>query len=135
MSLVLDASVACAWILPDERLDAARADAVQRLVATGGAVVPALWPSEVVNVLIKAHRRDRLSRVQVDQALNALAVFDIRPAEFTPPMPLVASLGLTWGLTAYDAVYLATAQGLGLPLATLDAQLAKAAGLAGVALA
>ncbi len=57
MSVVLDASMAIAWLFDDERTAAAYA--VMRRVVAEGAVVPTLWRLEVANVLRNAVRRGR----------------------------------------------------------------------------
>ena len=46
---VLDASQTLAWALPDEA--SAAGDALLEVVCEHGALVPALWPSEVANGL------------------------------------------------------------------------------------
>jgi len=56
--LVIDASVAIAAILVEDRTQEAR-DIVRRAVA--GLVVPFLWPVEVGNVLLLGERRGRFS--------------------------------------------------------------------------
>ncbi|MCG6115473.1 MAG: type II toxin-antitoxin system VapC family toxin [Mesorhizobium sp.] len=49
MSLVLDASVAIAWLFADETTDAT--EAIFDEVAAKGAIVPAIWSLEVANAL------------------------------------------------------------------------------------
>jgi predicted nucleic acid-binding protein len=61
MSLVLDASVTIAWIIPDERTDAVRA-VFDRIISTSG-WVPSLWRLEVANVMEMGVRRDRSKQV------------------------------------------------------------------------
>jgi predicted nucleic acid-binding protein len=60
MPLVVDASVALAWALPDELSE--YADAVLARVETEGLHVPELWPREVANGLAIAYRRRRIRR-------------------------------------------------------------------------
>jgi hypothetical protein len=50
MSFVLDTSVTMAWCFEDE-MDAYSREVLEQL-AGDGALVPALWPIEVVNVLV-----------------------------------------------------------------------------------
>jgi predicted nucleic acid-binding protein len=49
MALVVDASIALAWGLPDE--SSAYADAVLAVVERDGLRVPDLWPREIANGL------------------------------------------------------------------------------------
>ncbi|MEO6991537.1 MAG: type II toxin-antitoxin system VapC family toxin [Candidatus Baltobacteraceae bacterium] len=72
---MLDASLALSWFFKDER-DAAAIDAL-RYVAQNGALVPALWSTEVVHVLVKGERRGRLSREQTSGVLEYLRALPI----------------------------------------------------------
>lgn len=131
MTVVVDASVAMAWCFEDEQTEAT--DAVLAQVASNGGVVPALWALEVTNVLLVAERRSRLTRAQSERLLTLL---DRLPLELSedPAIPELAAAGRQYGLTAYDTAYLLCALREGLPLATLDADLAAAARAAGVTL-
>lgn len=106
-------------------------------VQSGEAVlVPAHWPLEVVNALLIAGRPKRVTAEQVSELIEDLSALHIRiespsdPAEW----PAILALAEQYRLTAYDAVYLELAQRTGLPLATLDGDLRKAALAASVAL-
>ena len=55
MPLVVDASIALAWALPDE--SNSYADAALAVVEQDGLRVPELWAREVANGLIVAHLR------------------------------------------------------------------------------
>ena len=59
MPLVVDASVALAWALPDE--SSAYADAVLAVVEQDGLRVPELWAREVANGLAVAYLRKRIT--------------------------------------------------------------------------
>jgi hypothetical protein len=54
---VLDCSVTLAWFFKDEADPYAKA--VRKALIDVGAVVPALWPLEVPNVLVLGERRRR----------------------------------------------------------------------------
>jgi predicted nucleic acid-binding protein len=99
-------------------------------------MVPAHWPLEIVNSLLIAQRRGRVTNAQVSDFLNDLAGLPIRVAGAvaSAQWPTIAGLARQHRLTAYDASYLELAQRSGLPLATLDADLRKAAVAAGAAL-
>lgn len=130
MTLVIDASVALALVLPDEQSDWA-AD-VASLVARTGARAPMLWEYEVVSGLRNAERRQRISAEDVDDALTLLSRLPIRLEQ--PSAQSLLRLSRDHALTAYDAAYLAVAVRHGLPVATRDHALATAAQAEGVAL-
>ena len=131
--LVIDTSVAAAWWFADEVTPAT--DAVLERVVAEGAVVPALFPAEAANVLVQAERRRRIAPALVDRVLGILGGL---PIEVEAPLrspERALDLARAHGLTVYDAMYLEAAIRRGLPLATLDRDLKKAARAAGVALA
>lgn len=127
MSLVLDSSAALAWFYDDELNPAV--EEVQNMVTTAGAFVPALWHLETANSLQINVRRGRISDVQRDAALTALASLTILVDSETIVRAWSDTLALSarFGLTVYDAAYLELAYRRGLPLATLDREL-RAAG-------
>ena len=101
------------------------------------AVVPALWPTEVVNALLMAERRKRITPSESRQYMSILETLDIRVQEAPSFSSLnaIQDVARRHTLTANDALYLEAAKREGLPLATLDEELARAAQAEGVALA
>jgi predicted nucleic acid-binding protein len=130
--LVLDASLALRWFLEDET-DRKYSLEILASLADKRAVVPILWFYEVGNGLLMAHRRKRISVDQIDGFLTRLKTLPIEAAQQAGPdvleLPLLAQ---RYGLTNYDAAYLAVAIRTGLPLATADANLRVAAAAARV---
>ncbi|RRH96690.1 PIN domain-containing protein [Mesorhizobium tamadayense] len=123
MSLILDASIAAAWLLPEEHSQAAEA----LVGGLGGACpVPSLFWHEIRSILLVARRR---GRIDGGDALAALGRLRRLPLEDAGPGAdaSVMALAEAHGLSAYDAVYLALALEQSLPLATLDRKLAAAA--------
>ena len=134
MGFVLDSSVTMAWVFPDEQSTAALAMRDRLLTET--AVVPAVWPFEVTNVLALGERRGRISPGDADQFLVTLQKLPI-VLDTARPLALPESLlvlARSSGLSAYDAAYLELAQRLGLPLATQDKRLRQVANQIGVSL-
>lgn len=127
MSLVLDSSVALAWIYSDETTTGVTR--VLQMVSTRGAWVPGLWRLEVANILEMGVRRGRHNAAFRDSTLADLALLPISTDPETEPHAWGATLRLAaeHRLTLYDAAYLEMAQRRGLPLATLDADLRTAA--------
>lgn len=83
-----------------------------------------------------AERRGRITIAQTTRFLERLLRFLIttEPADLTGPFHNVLPKARELGLAAYDAAYLEMALRLGLPLATIDSQLRRAAGRTGALL-
>lgn len=129
MPFVLDASIAGCWAFHDE--DHPRAGAALARIRTEEAVVPALWWSEVRNILVVNERRKRIAESDTAGFLRNLARLPIR-VDRSPDEAVVLRLARTHKLSVYDASYLELALREGLALATLDAELAAAARAEGV---
>ena len=129
---VLDSAMALAWVLPGE--GNATTSALLDEVADDGALVPALWPLEIANVLLMAERRQRITQAQRTRALTTLGAlpidFDTETA--ARAWARTADLAATYNLTVYDATYLELALRSGLKLATLDAALSRAGRMSGI---
>ena len=134
-SVVVDASIVLAGIMPDE--DSAPARAALDRVGEAGAVAPVIWRLEVANALLAAERRKRIDPPRRKQALALIAALPIEAdlEIWDRAWDAILPLAQRFGLTAYDAAYLELAHRTGLPLATLDDDLRAAAMKLGVALA
>jgi len=129
---VLDASLALQWFLEDEA-DRKYSLAVLAILSEKRASVPPLWFYEVGNGLLMAYRRKRISLDQMHGFLARLKALPIDSAQQTiTEIVELPTLAQTYGLTNYDAAYLALAIRLGLPVATTDSLLRKASVSAGV---
>ena len=129
---VVDNSVVLAWCFEDETN--AYTERVLDQVPQAQAIVPAIWPFEVANVLLLAERRDRLTQARTAhfaELLQALPI-EIEQAAIAGNFGAVLNVGRAHRLTAYDAAYLELAARRGLALATQDSRLRKAAAAAGV---
>jgi predicted nucleic acid-binding protein len=129
---VIDTSVAMAWCFEDEATEAA--DLVLDRLREDEAVVPAIWPLEVANVLLVAERRGRLTEAQVSRFLGLLTQLPIEVDDAPRELAGIVAAGRRHELSSYDASYLVLAERLGASLATLDGRLSKAAERAGVEL-
>ena len=129
---MLDASIALAWCFDNEASPIA-ARLLDRL-ENESAIVPAIWPIELANVLANAERRARLAASDIAEFLALIASLDIRVDGETAARGLQEILTLARGeaLSGYDAAYLELAMRLGLPLAKRDLRLAAAARHVGV---
>lgn len=138
MNFVLDASVALNWLLANGT-PATNAYAAKVLTAmtsddTTG-VAPVIWWLEIANVIAKAENKQAINEAQAESFLELLSGLGIAPDTATVGKALTDTLQIArrYRLSSYDASYLELALRAGLPLATLDDDLRKAAKKAGVA--
>jgi len=125
---VVDASVALCWYFEDQT--AAYTEAVFDSLATGNqALVPAIWPLEMVNALVVAWRQKSVTSEQLE---NFIADLKDLPVEIDSQggdrvYSSILRMSCQYQLSSYDAAYLDLAACEGLPLATLDRNLRAAA--------
>jgi predicted nucleic acid-binding protein len=119
--IVVDASITLSWCFPDEQTPLSL-KVLGRLKTGESALVPAFWSVEVLNSLLIAEKRGRISAEQTRGFLDALGalspILDSVSVEqvFGP----VRSLCRNHLLTPYDALYVDLARRRNCPLATLD---------------
>ena len=131
---VLDCSVAMAWCFEDECDQ--YADAVLGALGKTEAIVPAIWPLEVANVLLVAERRKRLKKADTArfaELLNGLPIV-VEWINSEHALTRVLANGREFGLSSYDAAYLELAMRQGLPLASRDKALRAASRKGGIRL-
>ena len=129
MAFVPDASVAAAWVLPDEQAALAEL-ALDRLGAETAKVPDVFW-HELRNLLLSAERRGRIDDRHAAVSLSRLRRFPIRSVVEADDRH-VMELARDHRLTAYDASYLALAIREDCALASLDRRLTEAAAAVGV---
>jgi predicted nucleic acid-binding protein len=125
--IVIDASVVLKWYLSDEELEGKALDVLEGHVSDRLSLfAPALLEFEVANSLAIAKRR---GRVGDDDALKAMEGFTGLGIELYPVSPLFPSV-LTYcdkyGISTYDAAYVALANDLKVQLVTADKRLFNA---------
>jgi predicted nucleic acid-binding protein len=127
VSLVLDSSVTVAWLYCEEKRQVA--DEIFSNLIDTGAWVPSLWHLEVANVLQIGIRRQRHDADFRDRIFSDLTRLPIRVDAETHQQAWgeTARLAERHRLTTYDAAYLELAVRRGLPLATFDEDLRRAA--------
>jgi len=130
-----DASATLPWAFEDEATPWTES-LLERVLGGEAVSVPAHWPLEVANSLLMAQRRGRVTTRQIDEFIDDLAALPIMVEGARLPADWHGILGLAekHRLTAYDAAYLDLAKRSGLPLATLDGALRRAAKAEGVVL-
>jgi predicted nucleic acid-binding protein len=124
---VLDNSIVMAWCFEDEAT--AYTDAVQDQLVESTAFVPAIWPLEVTNVLIVAERKKRIGKAGSGHFIALLSQLPIKvePTDSERIFHDTLSLARQYQLSSYDASYLELAIRKGLPIATLDKAIVRAA--------
>ncbi len=122
MTTVVDASVVVAALI-DDGFDGTWAETV---IVAGDLAAPHLMPVEVANILRRAVLAGSVSPDSAALALDDLR--DLRVALFAFEPFLDRTWELRQNVTAYDAWYVALAEMLACPLATLDARLVDAPG-------
>ena len=120
--VVVDASVAVKWFVPEEL----SADARGLLAAEYELLAPDLLWAELGNALWKKHRRRELDQ---RTATRLLRDFSRVPIEFYATerwAEPALELAVRQGVTVYDGLYLALAAGHGCRLVTADRRLHQA---------
>jgi len=134
LSFVLDTSVTMAWLFEDEATR--NTESLLDRLNTEEALVPILWTYEVGNVLLMAERRKRITEAQGKRFAHLLQSLPILVSE-PQPNPLWGNavvVAREYDLSVYNGTYLDLAMQQGMPLATRDKALMKAARKAGVAI-
>ncbi len=132
---VIDASVSLSWGFEDE--SSPYAERILDMLGRERALAPPIWPLELSNAMMSATRSGRISQPTAARTLAYLFQLPIDVDHETAHIFIahdILVLGLAYHLSAYDASYLELAMRYGLPLATEDARLARAANEAGVTL-
>jgi len=123
--IVIDNSVAMAWVMDDERSPFSERLLVEIQSEAQAITIPLFW-DEVLNTLIVNERRKRVGKGGAGALLLYLRSLGVeeRPR---PSDAAVIELAYRYQLTGYDASYLALAIEERSILATNDKQLAQAA--------
>ena len=135
MSFVLDASVALLWLVPQSNpAGVDYTDATLKSIKESQALVPSLWALEIANVVAKVEAKGIVTEADSQRFITLLGRLNIvtDPATAAHALGDTLNLARRYKLSAYDAAYLELALRTGLPLATLDANLTKAAAKAGI---
>ena len=120
--VVVDASVLVAAVMDT----GAHGDWARMITAERHLLAPQLAPIEAGNVLRRAELARKISSPEATAGYRDIVDFPIDLLNFEPFAPRIWELRLN--LTTYDAWYVACAEALAVPLATLDARLRRAPG-------
>ena len=122
MSTVPDASLLVAAVADS----GAAGRWAETIVGSGALAAPESVLAEATNILRRLELGRELSPVETAAALRDLVLLEIELFPFAPFAERVWQLRRN--LTSYDAWYVALAEELGSPLATLDQRLARSSG-------
>jgi predicted nucleic acid-binding protein len=95
----------------------------ENIIAGGSLHAPDLALAEAINILRKLELAKQITTSEANAAHEDLLQLHVELFPFEPLAERVWEL--RHNLTSYDACYVALAEALGLPLATLDERLAK----------
>ena len=134
---VLDNSVTMRWLLESPKAsDQKYAEKVLKSLSEQDAVVPNLWHLEACNVILGAEKRGEITVGESEKFINQLENLPIHVDTMSANQVFSRTINLarTYKLSSYDACYMELAVREGLPIATLDKALRKAAKKADVGL-
>ena len=124
MSVVVDASVLVAALV-DSGPHGTWAEGV---LASGALHAPELARAEATNILRRLERAKHITTAEANAAHDDLMQLNLEVFSFDMFAERIWELRHT--VTSYDAWYVAVAESLKMPLATLDQKLTKASGIA-----
>jgi len=105
VNLVIDASVLIKFYIPEILSDRAQSllDSVQQ--GEVSLLAPDLVYSEAGNILWKKHHLKELTRSEVEEISDALLLLPINIESSKGLLPLAIQVGMAYGITVYDAMY------------------------------
>ncbi len=105
----------------------AQGEWAEAIVGGGALHAPELALAEATNILRRLERAKEITTAEASAAHEDLMQLNIEVFSFEPFAERIWEL--RHNLTSYDAWYVAVAEVLGLPLATLDQRMARTKGL------
>ena len=115
-ALVIDASVAVKWFLPEPHVHAAR----RVLKGKRTLLAPDLIWAEVGNVLWKRLQRKDITQEAAERILQDFKRFPLQTYATKTLLEPAWALAARWRITVHDGLYLALAIGRGCTLVTAD---------------
>jgi predicted nucleic acid-binding protein len=130
-TLVVDANVAAKWLLPaagEDLLDQANHLAARHVRCELLLLAPDLIGAEIGNVLWKAVRRQRISRIEAENSLRRFTDLAIHLMPTVDLLPQALQVAVKSGRSFYDSLYVALAIATETELITADERLVNALG-------
>lgn len=122
MSVVVDSSVLVAALVDSS----ARGAWAEEILSARDVYAPELARVEATNILRRLERAEQITTAEANAAQDDLMQLNLQLFAFDPFAERVWEL--RHNVTSYDAWYVAVAEALKMPLATLDENLCKAKG-------
>jgi predicted nucleic acid-binding protein len=122
LSTVVDSSVLVAALVDS----GPHGEWAESIIAAGVLHAPEITRAEVANTLRRMERAKEIATAEANAAYEDLIQLNMEMFAFDPFAERIWEL--RHNLTSYDAWYVAIAEALRLPLATLDKRLARATG-------
>lgn len=122
--IILDASVALKWYLPDERLSHKAISFLDQYVFGELDIsAPSLLEYEVINGLVIVQQRGRIDEKTVLKAIEGFINLEIKFKQMNFFYPKTLQFCRKYHLSMYDASYLALADKTRIPFVTADERL------------
>jgi len=123
LNLVIDASVLIKFYVPEILSD--RAEYLLDSVHQGDVtlIAPDLVYSEVGNILWKKHHLKELTRSEVEEISDLLVLLPLRIESSRRLLPLAVDIGMAYGITIYDAMYVSLSRVYETRMMTADRKL------------
>ena len=120
--MIIDASIAFKWLLPEEAADEAR-----EWISRAELIAPTLIHAEIGNAIWKRVHRGQVvaSGSEIAEQLKKIAAI-VRTVNETPLLPRAVEMAVELGHPVYDCVYLAVAESLDDELLTADERFVRA---------
>ena len=122
--MIIDANIILRAFFPDETQAQAQAVVREHVAGRIHLMAPALLPYELSNAVWQAERRERITRAQGDEILQAMTRLEIEIVAQT--WGVMLPLARQFGCSAYDAAYLNLAQATNHTFLTGDKRLYNA---------
>jgi len=131
---VLDCSVTMSWCFEDENTEYSKQ--ILLLLKKIKAIVPCIWPLDVMNVLKVAENKHRITTLKSNAFVNLL---NSLPIEIDPNLNCLLNKSILeitrkHSLSAYDAAYLEIAIRQNIPLISFDKKLCEVAKKEGISI-
>lgn len=124
-SLVVDASVAAKWFLPEAGSDQALSLLSAAQSGNIWLYAPDLLCAETGNIVWQRTRRGEMDPAEARGVIQQLVAIPLRWVSCLELARPATDLGLRWGCTVYDATYLALAEAYDTKVVTADRRLAE----------
>jgi predicted nucleic acid-binding protein len=128
--VVIDASIAIPLVVDESGTQPARERVSSWADSGTELLVPSHFWLEVTNVLLRRYRRSAAGAIEDLIVLDGLGLRTLEPGR--PVLLLAIDAMERFGLSAYDAIYVALAQSTDARLATLDRRMADTASQVGL---